>query len=77
VPINNPVRDPNRGTRVEETGHTAMMKSQQRTTEQQPRRIPMPEWQTDKGRKHEAFESGHFGGDRRSLALAQRCDRKR
>lgn len=52
------------------------MKSQQRT-EQQPRRVPMPEWQTDKGRKHEAFESGSIGCDRRSLARALRFDRKR
>ncbi|MDM4767142.1 hypothetical protein [Pelomonas sp. SE-A7] len=53
------------------------MKSQQRSNEPQPRRIPMPEWQSDKGRKHEAFESGHFGCDRRSQAMAQRYDRKR
>lgn len=53
-----------------------MMKSQQRT-EQQTRPMPMPEWQTDKGRKHEAFESGSIGSDRRSLARALRFDRKR
>lgn len=53
-----------------------MMKSQHRT-EPQPRRIPMPEWNTDKGRKHEAFESGSLGCDRRSLARAMRFDRKR
>ncbi len=56
------------------------MKSQHRT-EPQPRRIPMPEMisdMADKGRKHEAFESGNsFGCDRRSLARAMRFDRKR
>ena len=58
------------------------MKSQHRT-EPQPRRMPMPELLTDvadKGRKHEAFESGSsllFGCDRRSLARAMRFDRKR
>ena len=52
------------------------MKIQQRT-EQQPRRAPMPESNIDKGRKHEAFESGSFGCDRRSLARAMRFDRKR
>jgi hypothetical protein len=52
------------------------MKSQQHT-ESQPRRMPVPEWQFDKGRKHEAFESAPVGGDRRSLARAQRFDRKR
>jgi len=53
-----------------------MMKSQQQS-EQQPRRMPQPESQLDKGRKHEAFESGSFGCDRRSLARAIRFDRKR
>ena len=55
------------------------MKSQHRT-EPQPRRIPMPEMiseVTDKGRKHEAFESGSFACERRSLARAMRFDRKR
>ena len=52
------------------------MKSQQRN-EPQPRRIPMPEWTIDKGRKHEAFESASVGNDRRSLARAARFDRKR
>jgi hypothetical protein len=53
-----------------------MMKSQSRT-ESQPRRLPMPEWNSDKGRKHEAFEVGSVGCDRRSLARALRFDRKR
>lgn len=56
------------------------MKTQQHP-EQQPRRVPCPEWpmaQLDKGRKHEAFEAGFGGGDRRSLARAGiRFDRKR
>jgi len=53
-----------------------MMKSQHRT-EAQNRRVPMTEWNTDKGRKHEAFETASLGTDRRSLARAQRFDRKR
>ena len=56
-----------------------MMKFQHRT-DPQPRRLPLPEWNGangDKGRKHEAFETSTFGSDRRSQALAQRCDRKR
>ncbi|MDC8785626.1 hypothetical protein [Roseateles koreensis] len=55
------------------------MKTQQHP-EQQQRRIPSPEWQLgaiDKGRKHEAFEAGFAGSDRRSLARAIRFDRKR
>jgi hypothetical protein len=52
------------------------MKSQQRT-EPQHRHLPLPEMNTDKGRKHEAFESGSLGSDRRSLARALRFDRKR
>ena len=52
------------------------MKTQQHT-EQQPRRIPMSDWNADKGRKHEAFESGSFGTERRSLARVMRLDRKR
>jgi hypothetical protein len=52
------------------------MKSQQHT-ETQPRRMPVPELQVDKGRKHEAFESAPVGGDRRSVARAMRFDRKR
>ncbi len=52
------------------------MKTQQHTETQQ-RRIPMSDWQGDKGRKHEAFESGFVGSDRRSLARALRFDRKR
>lgn len=54
-----------------------MMKSQSRT-ESQPRRAPLPaEWNSDKGRKHEAFEVASLGCDRRSVARAQRFDRKR
>ncbi len=53
------------------------MKSQHQSSEQQPRRMPIPESQMDKGRKHEAFESIGFGSDRRSLARAIRFDRKR
>lgn len=53
-----------------------MLKSQPHN-EQQPRRLPMPEWQADKGRKHEAFEAGFYASDRRSLARAIRFDRKR
>ena len=56
-----------------------MMKMQNRT-EQQPRRLPSPELMSDmvdKGRKHEAFESGSYGSDRRSLARAVRFDKKR
>jgi hypothetical protein len=58
------------------------MKTQQHS-EQQQRRIPCPDsqggisGQGDKGRKHEAFESGNFGCDRRSVARAMRFDRKR
>ena len=54
-----------------------MMKSQTRT-ESQPRRLPMPELaQHDKGRKHEAFDTGFYSGERRGLARAMRLDRKR
>ena len=53
------------------------MKTQQHT-EQQPRRIPlMQDWNTDKGRKHEAFESGSFAAERRSLSRVMRFDKKR
>ena len=52
------------------------MKTQQHT-EQQPRRIPMPEWNADKGRKHEAFESGSFGSSRGNMARVIRFDKKR
>ncbi|MGQ3055003.1 MAG: hypothetical protein ACT6S0_24695 [Roseateles sp.] len=61
-----------------------MMKTQPRT-ETQKRRLPAPEmglaWSAEesveKGRKHEAFDTGFFSGDRRGLARAQRFDRKR
>ena len=57
------------------------MKTQQHSSEPQPRRMPCPELQAgqadNKGRKHEAFEAGNFGSDRRSLARAIRFDRKR
>jgi len=52
--------------------------------EPQPRRLPVPEmgaaWSeasVDKGRKHEAFDTGFYSGERRGLARAQRFDRKR
>lgn len=54
-----------------------MKSQQQQRTETQHRHIPMPETSTDKGRKHEAFEPGSLGNDRRSLARALRFDRKR
>ena len=52
--------------------------------EPQPRR-PAPEmggtWtaaeSVDKGRKHEAFDTGFYSGERRGLARALRLDRKR
>jgi len=53
-----------------------MLKSQQHN-EAQPRRMPVPEWNADKGRKHEAFETASLGCDRRSVARALRFDRKR
>lgn len=31
----------------------------------------------DKGRKHEAFDTGFYSGERRGLARAMRFDRKR
>jgi hypothetical protein len=56
---------------------SAMKSQHQQRTETQHRHIPMPEASTDKGRKHEAFEPGSLGSDRRSLARALRFDRKR
>lgn len=57
-----------------------LMKIQHRQ-EHPPRRLPVPElgseWTTEKGRKHEAFDTGSFAGDRRSLARVMRFDRKR
>ena len=57
-----------------------MMKIQTRT-EPQHRRLPVPEmgldWSADKGRKHEAFDTGFYSGERRGLARALRFDRKR
>jgi len=61
-----------------------MMKIQTRT-EQTHRRLPVPEmgpsWSADdsveKGRKHEAFDTGFYSGERRGLARAMRFDRKR
>lgn len=50
---------------------------QQQRNEAQPRPMSMAELNTDKGRKHEAFEPGSLGSDRRSLARALRFDRKR
>jgi hypothetical protein len=46
---------------------------------QQPTPIrPLPaDWLADKGRKHEPFDGGKLGNDQRSLARAQRLDRKR
>jgi hypothetical protein len=57
------------------------MKIQPRT-EHQPRRLPLPEaaWSAEsveKGRKHEAFDTGFYSGERRGLARAMRFDRKR
>ncbi|MBV8603368.1 MAG: hypothetical protein JO224_01660 [Pelomonas sp.] len=40
------------------------------------RRLPPPEWNGDKGRKHEAFNAA-VGSDRRTMARAMRLDRKR
>lgn len=54
-----------------------MKMMQHRVETNQPRRLPSPEVMTDladKGRKHEAFESG---SNVRSLARAIRFDRKR
>ncbi len=57
-----------------------MMKIQPRT-EQTHRRLPVPELgqegSADKGRKHEAFDTGFYSGERRGLARAMRFDRKR
>lgn len=36
-----------------------------------------PEESVDKGRKHEAFDTGFYSGERRGLARALRFDRKR
>jgi hypothetical protein len=62
--------------RLEARRSKTMMKSHSRT-ESQTRRAPLPEWQNDKGRKHEAFEVASLGCDRRSVARALRFDRKR
>ncbi|MBV8603172.1 MAG: hypothetical protein JO224_00670 [Pelomonas sp.] len=40
------------------------------------RRLPPPDWNGDKGRKHEAFNAA-IGSERRSMARAMRLDRKR
>ncbi|MFT7722666.1 MAG: hypothetical protein QM788_07520 [Roseateles sp.] len=57
-----------------------MMKLQPRT-EPTPRRLPVPELLqeggADKGRKHEAFDTALYSGERRGLARALRLDRKR
>ena len=61
-----------------------MMKIQTRT-EPQHRRLPVPEvgpsWSAgesvEKGRKHEAFDTSFYSGERRGLAPAMRLDRKR
>jgi len=58
------------------------MKIQQRSEPQPRRQAPTEwsagtEWSADKGRKHEAFDTGVFSGDRRSLARVMRFDRKR
>lgn len=65
-------------------GQTDTMKLHTRT-EPQNRRLPAPEmglaWSAeesvDKGRKHEAFDTGFYSGERRGLARAMRLDRKR
>ncbi|TXI20829.1 MAG: hypothetical protein E6Q67_08710 [Roseateles sp.] len=60
-----------------------MIKIQPRQ-DSQTRRLPLSEglgWSADdtveKGRKHEAFDTAFYSGDRRSLARALRFDRKR
>lgn len=61
-----------------------MTKIQQRT-ESQTRRLPAPDmalaWSAgesvEKGRKHEAFDTSLYSGERRGLARAIRLDRKR
>jgi hypothetical protein len=57
-----------------------MMKIQHRHETSQ-RRLPVPDmgqdWSADKGRKHEAFDTGFYSGERRGLARALRFDRKR
>ncbi|ACB32730.1 hypothetical protein Lcho_0455 [Leptothrix cholodnii SP-6] len=53
------------------------MKYLLRNDHQAPRRPPVPERSTDKGQKHESFDFGRIGFDQRSMALAQRMDRKR
>lgn len=61
-----------------------MMKIQTRQ-ETSNRRLPVPEigqsWSAEasveKGRKHEAFDTGFYSGERRGLARALRFDRKR
>jgi hypothetical protein len=61
-----------------------MMKMPQRN-DSTPRRPPTPDvaqsWNpeesVDKGRKHEAFDTGFYSGERRGLARALRFDRKR
>lgn len=65
-------------------GQTDTMKIQTRT-EPQHRRLTAPEmglaWSAeesvDKGRKHEAFDTSFYSGERRGLARAMRLDRKR
>ena len=61
-----------------------MMKNTTRTAPQS--RRPAPEmalaWSAaedavDKGRKHEAFDTSFYSGERRGLARALRLDRKR
>lgn len=60
------------------------MKIQSRP-ESQHRRLPLPEmgmtWSAEdsveKGRKHEAFDTSFYSGERRGFARAIRLDRKR
>ncbi len=56
---------------------TMIMKHFLRTDHQAPRRLPVQERQTEKGRKQETFDYGRIGCDQRSLAFAMRMDRKR
>ncbi|PTT77985.1 hypothetical protein DBR42_24360 [Pelomonas sp. HMWF004] len=57
----------------------------QSRTENSHRRHPLPdmglalgvEESVEKGRKHEAFDTGFYSGERRGLARALRFDRKR
>jgi hypothetical protein len=53
------------------------MKHLLRTDHPAPRRLPLQDRQTEKGRKQETFDYGRLGCDQRSVAFALRMDRKR